>query len=53
MEPKLSECLILRDFLSDVNKDANEWILSIAIIVTIVALVQSILASKRVEKKSF
>ena len=28
MEPKLSECLVLRDFLSDVNKDANEWILS-------------------------
>ena len=27
MEPKLSECLVLRDFLSDVNKDANEWIL--------------------------
>ena len=28
MEPKLSECLVLRDFLSDVNKDAKEWILS-------------------------
>ena len=28
MEPKLSECLVLRDFLSDVDKDANEWILS-------------------------
>ena len=28
MEPKLSECWILRDFLFDVNKDANEWILS-------------------------
>ena len=28
MESKLSECLVLRDFLSDVNKDANEWILS-------------------------
>ena len=28
MEPKLSECLVLRDFLSDVNKDGNEWILS-------------------------
>ena len=27
MESKLSECLVLRDFLSDVNKDANEWIL--------------------------
>ena len=27
MEPKLSECLVLRNFLSDVNKDANEWIL--------------------------
>ena len=27
MEPKLSECLVLRDFLSDVNKDANEWTL--------------------------
>ena len=24
MEAKLSECLVLRDFLSDVNKDANE-----------------------------
>ena len=28
MESKLSECLVLRDFLSDVNKDTNEWILS-------------------------
>ena len=28
MEPKLSECLVLRDFLPDVNKDANKWILS-------------------------
>ena len=28
MEPKLSECLVLRDFLPDVNKDTNEWILS-------------------------
>ena len=27
MKPELSECLVLRDFLSDVNKDANEWIL--------------------------
>ena len=28
MEAKLSECLVLRDFPSDVNKDANECILS-------------------------
>ena len=27
MESKLSGCLVLRDFLFDVNKDANDWIL--------------------------
>ena len=48
MEPKLSECLVLRDFLSDVNKDANEWILfCIVIIVKIVVRLQSVLNFKK------
>ena len=48
IEPKLSECLVLRDFLSDVNKDANEWILfCIVIIVKIVVRLQSVLNFKK------